>query len=107
MATLLTSLPRVFAVAGTPRDVERVVASLRGVIVARKLQRPLRVQLLRALQLLCKLQSGSCSIREFKAALAATDLIACEHQMRTVSRYNLKICALSAHVHVLLYLCAQ
>ena len=89
MATLLTSLPRVFAVAGTPRDVERVVASLRGMIVARKLRRPLRVQLLRALQLLCKLQSGSCSIREFKVALAATDLIACEQQMQTVSRHNL------------------
>ncbi|CAI7991642.1 hypothetical protein GBAR_LOCUS791, partial [Geodia barretti] len=81
VARFVLSLPKVFAVSGTPRDVERIVASLREVIVARKLERPLRVHLLHSLQLLCKLQTGIISIRQLETAVAATDLAVCEHHL--------------------------
>ena len=81
VARFVHSLPKVFAVSGTPRDVERIVASLRDVVVARKLERPLRVHLLRALQLLCKLQTGIISLQQLETAVAATDLAICEHHL--------------------------
>ena len=84
VARLLHSLPSVFAVSGTPNDVERIVASLRTVVVARKLERSLRVHLLHALQLLCKFQSGAVSIKQFEVAVVSTDLAVCEDQMVSV-----------------------
>lgn len=86
VAQFLHSLPKVFAVSGTPRDVERIVASLRDVIIARKLERSLRVHLLHALQLLCKLQTGIISIKQLENAVAATDLAVCEHHLVSTSR---------------------
>ena len=88
VARFVLSLPKVFAVSGTPRDVERIVASLREVIVARKLERPLRVHLLHSLQLLCKLQTGIISIRQLETAVAATDLAVCEHHLVSYPRYT-------------------
>ena len=84
VARLIHSLPSVFAVSGTPRDVDRIVASLRAVVVARKLDRPLRIHLLHALQFLCRLQTGTVSINQFEAAVAATDLAVCEHHIVSV-----------------------
>ena len=81
VAQLLHSLPSVFAVTGTPHDVERIVASLRAIVVARKLDRQLRVHILHALQLLCKLQTGTISIKQLAIAVASTDLAVCEHQI--------------------------
>ena len=81
VARLLHSLPRVFSLSGTPRDVERVVSSLRDVVVARMLERSLRLHLLRALRLLCKFQTGIISIQQFEKAIIATDLAVCENQI--------------------------
>ena len=81
VARFLHSFPKVFAVSGTPRDVERIVAFLRDVLVARELDRPLRIHLLRALQLLCKLQTGIISIKELEVAVFATDLAVCDHHI--------------------------
>lgn len=81
VAQLLHSLPSVFAVTGTPHDVERIVASLRAIVVARKLDRQLRVHILHALQLLCKLQTGTISIKQLAIAVASTDLAVCEDQI--------------------------
>ena len=81
VARLIHSLPSVFAVCGTPRDVDRIVTSLRAVVVARKLDRPLRIHLLHALQFLCRLQTGTVSINDFEAAVAATDLAVCKHHI--------------------------
>ena len=81
VARLLQSLPRVFAVYGTPRDVEQIVATLRAVVVARKLERSLRVHLLHAIQLLCKLQTGIISTKQLEHAVAATDLAVCAHHI--------------------------
>ena len=79
VARLLYSLPQVFAEAGTPRDVDRVLASLRTVIAMRSLERRHRIHLLQAVQLLCKLQCGLLSIAELEKAVIATDLVVCEH----------------------------
>ena len=79
VARFLHSLPTVFAVTGTPRDVQRVVASLRHVITARSLQRRLRLHLLHALQLLIQLECGTLTIAELERAIGAVDLAECEH----------------------------
>ena len=97
VARLLHSLPSVFAVSGTPRDVDKIVASLRAVVVARKLDRPLRIHLLHALQFLCKLQTGTVSICEFEAAVAATDLAVCEHHIVSVLHVHVHVCRRDFH----------
>lgn len=98
VAQLLHSLPSVFAVAGTPHDVERIVSSLRAIVVARKLDRQLRVHILHALQLLCKLQTGTISIKQLAIAVASTDLAVCEHQIVSLSVAVPHACVLKPRV---------
>ena len=81
VSRLIHSLPRIFTVSGTPRDIELIVASMRAIVVARKLDRPLRVDLLQVLQLLCQLQTGFISIKEFEKAVAATGVAVSEHEI--------------------------
>ena len=81
VAQFIHSLPKVFAVTGTPRDVERIITCLKELVAARKLKRPLRIHLLRALLLLCKLQAGIISIQQLEVAVAATDLAVCTHHI--------------------------
>lgn len=68
-------------------DVERIVSSLRSVIVARKLERSLRVHLLHTLQLLCKLQAGLVSKKDFDSSVKsmAEDVIPCDdHRVQSL-----------------------
>lgn len=61
-------------------DVERIVSSLRSVIVARKLERSLRIHLLHTLKLLCNLQAGLVSKKDFDSAIIsmAEDVSPCD-----------------------------
>lgn len=92
VAKFLHSLPNVFAESGTPRDVDRVLASLRTVIAMRSLERRHRMHLLQAVRLLCKLQCGLLSIAELEKAIVATDLVVCEHDKVSCACSSEKCC---------------
>lgn len=81
VSRFLHSLPALLAVSRElDNDVERILSYLRTVIVARKLERSLRVHLLQTLKLLCNLQARIVSMKDFDSAikLMAEDVGPCD-----------------------------